>query len=405
MLLALTLALTSFFGPNDSPAGTKPGLASPSRAYAFVEQPMNEWQATFHAGHRPSTHIAPRDEVQRRAKTWCPAFAVENQTGEELYYLALLCSEAIAWKKAKSAIEKYLSQDQQLHAPEARLLLAAAENWPWARNESWQTLRIVLMKDPIEQKQMAIADSVIEDEAVNDEATALAWSRERYSLLSDRARNATPGAPPVSYEWAVLAGTDLVHRYYLAGKVDDAQKIMDELNHLKEAHGSEIQGLAPERLNWANLEMRAAPPIPAEKSLSRNPVHELIQKGRIEVVSFFFLGCEPCMRELPALNNLQKRYKNGEVLVADVTTYKANSSIDPPTHSRIDAALGRARRKNAPEVSMVVTTDETIANYGIRGFPAVAVIDKDGRLRYIGNEINFEEDDPIPRLLRKITTE
>jgi len=404
MFVSFTLAVL-LLAPNNTGMGSQPEVKKPSESYAFVHRPMEEWEAAVHAGKRPRTRVAPSNEVHQRAKTWCPAFAVENQSGEELYFLALLCRDALDWHKARAAVEQYLAEQQQPHGPEARLLLAALGNSLSELDRSWQTLRTVLEKDPIGFHQKTMMDSVIEAEAEKDDAKALGWAKERYSLLVDRAKSPTPNTPTVSYQWVVFAGSDLAHRYYLLGMDDEAQRVLAELNGFKEAHPSDIKELASDNLQWANLEMHQAPAIPIRKLLSSEPVSELIQKGRVEVISFFSLGCVPCIRELPALSELQKRYQGKNVLVADITSYKANSFVDPPAHSKIEAALNHTRRKKAPDLSMVITSDQALANYGVFAFPAVAVIDKGGRVRYVGSETDFDEDEPVSRLIRRLAEE
>jgi thiol-disulfide isomerase/thioredoxin len=403
MYISFALALLLLI-PNSAVAANQPKFTKPSEAYTFVRRPIEQWQATVHAGKGPKTSEPAMGEVHQRARTWCPAFAVEEQSGEELYFLALLCRDALDRQRARSAIEQYLAQ-RQPHGPEARLLLAALENSPSELDKSWQTLRTVLQQDPIGIHQKAVIDSVIEDEAEKDDAKALSWAKERYSLLVDRATNPTQNTTTVSYEWVVFAGTDLMHRYYLSGKNDEAQRVLAELNGFKEAHQSDIGPLSSESLRWANLEMHDAPPIPIQKLLGGEPVSELIQKDRVEVISFFSLGCEPCMRELRALNDLQKRYQRKNVLVADVTSDKANSFLDPPTQSKIEAALNRTRRKKAPDLSVVVTSDEALADYRVVAFPVVAVIDKRGRVRYMGSETDFDEDEPVSRLINRLSEE
>ena len=54
---------------------------------------------------------------------------------------------------------------------------------------------------------------------------------------------------------------------------------------------------------------------------------------------------------------------------------------------------------------MVVTSDEALANYQVVAFPVVAVIDKAGRVRYVGREIDFDEDEPLGRLIRRLLQE
>jgi len=54
---------------------------------------------------------------------------------------------------------------------------------------------------------------------------------------------------------------------------------------------------------------------------------------------------------------------------------------------------------------VAITSDETLTSYGVYGFPVVAIVDKIGRVRYIGREINFEDDDSLGVLIRKLIEE
>jgi hypothetical protein len=109
--------------------------------------------------------------------------------------------------------------------------------------------------------------------------------------------------------------------------------------------------------------------------------------------------------ELPHLNELQKRYGTKKLLVTDVTTYKANSYLSPSTDSNIETSLEKARLENAPDIGFVITSDETLATYGIHRFPTVAIVDKLGRLRYVGREINFDDDDSMGALIHTLIEE
>lgn len=55
------------------------------------------------------------------------------------------------------------------------------------------------------------------------------------------------------------------------------------------------------------MEMKSAPLIPVLRSLGSNPGTDVVRLGRVELVSFFFLGCAPCLSELEELNDFQKR--------------------------------------------------------------------------------------------------
>jgi thiol-disulfide isomerase/thioredoxin len=326
-----------------------------------------------------------------------------ERSGEELYWLAKLCEHD--HEKALRAVERYLAGRELANGPNARLLLAVLQlrttgNWEAA----WGTIRTILQEDPIEPVEGQI-DVAIDDEANVNPGKALEWSKERYEILLDRSQAERPGVRPVSYSFVLSAGSNLVHRYYLAGDIGLAVRVLDEMNGFVKSHPSEAKGWGAEDLHWANLEMHPAPPVTALKTLGRSAPSGLIQPSRVQVISFFFLGCAPCMEELPNLNALQERYGKEKLLVTDVTTYKINSYLSPSTPSNIEASLETARLENAPGVGITITSDETLASYGINGFPVVAIVDKMGRLRYVGRDKDFQDDNSVGQLIHKLVEE
>jgi thiol-disulfide isomerase/thioredoxin len=202
------------------------------------------------------------------------------------------------------------------------------------------------------------------------------------------------------------AGYDLVHRYYLAAETEPAKNTLEEMNSFVRSHPDEAKGWGAEDLHWANLEMHPAPPVTVSRMLGKSLLpSDVIQPGRVAVISFFFLGCSPCMEELPNLNALQKRYGTKELLVTDVTTYKANSYLTPSTPRNVEASLEKLRLEKAPRIRFVITPDETLSSYAVKAFPVVAVVDKMGRLRYVGNVLDFEADDSVGRFIHRLVEE
>lgn len=177
------------------------------------------------------------------------------------------------------------------------------------------------------------------------------------------------------------------------------------MNRLVNSHSTDGKSWGGEDLHWANLEMHPAPPVAVLKMLGSNSTNSPFQPGRVEMISFFFLGCAPCMEELSRLNTLQKRYGTKQLQVTGITTYSVNSYLTPSTPANIAASLEKGRLKNAPGIGMVITSDETLTSFGVHGFPVVAIVDKMGRLRYIGRDTNFEDDDSLGMLLHRLIEE
>lgn len=405
MFLSLVVLIALCLGSVGPKIEARTEYDKPSEAYAYAVQARGRLSSETGSQVPQTPWLAVDFGVQQRAKTWCPAFDADKQTGEELYFLALLCRDARDYGKAKVAVKHYLASSEQENAPNARLLLALCRMMTETLDDAWQTLRIVLQNDPIGNGEELSIGSVIEDESRTSEEKALQWSLERYTTLLGRAQSPPPDTSRVSYHWVVLAGADLVHRYWLSGDKRKADFTLTELNVIAEAHKAEVQGWLRQQLQWANMEMKPAPAIPVLKPLGIASDHKLIEMGRVEVVSFFFLGCAPCIEEFHALSKLQKRYPREKLLVVDATTYEANTNGATSSHAAIESSLNRASRKKAPDLAMIITSPETFQNYHLTGFPVVAVIDKAGRVRYVGLDINFEDDDPVGSLISQLVRE
>jgi thiol-disulfide isomerase/thioredoxin len=378
-------------------------FTKPSEAYEFAQRPVTESEAALHARALPTGSPAPSTLVRKRSRELCPAFQLEGVSGEELYWLAMLCEEYPP--KALPAVQRYLAGNNLEHAPDARLVLAVQQmrtNGSW--EAAWGTFRTMLQEDPIEPvwSQLEVA---IDGESDKSPEKALEWSKERYAILLGRSLTEKPGVPPVSASWVISAGSDLVHRYYLAGDTGEATRLLGEMNSYVKSHPVVAGSWGEEDLYWANMEMHPAPAVAVLKMLGGNLGPDLFRQGRVEVVSFFFLGCAPCMTELPRLNDLQKRYGKKKLLVADVTTYKANSYLTPPSKSNIEAVLEKARLENAPDIEFVITPEETLDSHDVHAFPVVVLVDKKGRVRFVGRIKEFPEDDSSGRLIKRLLEE
>ena len=364
---------------------------------------MTEWETALHEHRMPATKTRPDDVLRQRSKALCTSFSPESVSGEELYWLAKLCSAAPA--KALLAVNHYLEGSELEHRPDARLLLAVLQmrttgNWETA----WGTIQTILQEDPVEPVDVQIAVA-IDDEARDDPQKGREWSKERYTILRDRSQAQKPGVSSVSYSIVLESGYDLVHRYYLARENEQATRVLEEMNSFVKSHPDEAKGWGAEDLHWANLEMHPAPPVAVLKMLGGKSPSALIKPGRVEVISFFFLGCSPCMQELRDLDALQQRYGRKKLLVTDITSYRVNWYPTPSTPANVEASLEKARLEKAPGISFVVTSDETLASYGVKAFPVLAIVDKRGTLRYIGQDVDLEDDDSAGRLIHELIEE
>jgi len=89
-------------------------------------------------------------------------------------------------------------------------------------------------------------------------------------------------------------------------------------------------------------------------------------EGKVVVLNFWFIGCKPCLAEMPELNTVYNQYKqNPDVVFASITLdnlKKVNNNLD----------------KYNIKYPIVVDGKETCELFKINGYPTNIVIDKKG---------------------------
>jgi peroxiredoxin len=88
--------------------------------------------------------------------------------------------------------------------------------------------------------------------------------------------------------------------------------------------------------------------------------------GRYTLVSFYFAQCAPCVKEVPTLNALAERHKNINVLAV---------TFDSVAESKRFVEEHHLSWPIVPDARKLLT--DTI---GLRGFPAVALLDPQGKV-------------------------
>lgn len=91
-------------------------------------------------------------------------------------------------------------------------------------------------------------------------------------------------------------------------------------------------------------------------------------KGKVVVLNFWFIACKPCIQEIPDLNKVYEKYKDNKDVVFASITFDGKDAV--------------AKFLETHPISYPVVTDnkETLANYGINGYPTNMVISKDGKV-------------------------
>lgn len=113
-------------------------------------------------------------------------------------------------------------------------------------------------------------------------------------------------------------------------------------------------------------------------------------RGKVVVLNFWFIDCPPCRQEIPELNRLTREFAGKEVIFLGI-------ALDD--QSRLEEFL-----KGKPFDYQQIPSGSAIADqYGVRGYPTHAVLDKDGKVVFqtmgLGPNTLFELRNSIEKAL------
>ncbi|MCH2193262.1 TlpA disulfide reductase family protein [Kordia sp.] len=109
-------------------------------------------------------------------------------------------------------------------------------------------------------------------------------------------------------------------------------------------------------------------------------------KGKITFINIWFVNCYPCRREMPLLNILHEKYK-------DKVDFK---SITFDTKEKVKTFL----ETNAYTFEHLVNAKSFIKNdLGVKIYPMIMIVDKDGIVRYVDKGIPPRFDKKTKKVL------
>ncbi|GEM_PF-1479814 len=140
-----------------------------------------------------------------------------------------------------------------------------------------------------------------------------------------------------------------------------------------------------------------APGIKAALWIKGAPVNSF-RKGRIYVLEFWATWCGPCRASIPEVTKVAAAYKDA-VTVIGVNVWEGSGSTTPTEEkeARLDAWVKRFVTSMGPQMDYTVcrdTRDGLMARTwleaaGITGIPATIVVDREGRVAWIGHPLDL----------------
>ncbi len=131
----------------------------------------------------------------------------------------------------------------------------------------------------------------------------------------------------------------------------------------------------------------SAPPLSVESFLAGEPIAEFA-RGQIYVVEFWATWCGPCIGAMPHLSDLQTKYRDDGVTVLGVDVWEDRGPA-PRSEADVRSFVERRRELMAYRVAYDGKSGQMAKTWldaaGQRSIPATFVVDKTGKLAWIGH--------------------
>jgi thiol-disulfide isomerase/thioredoxin len=116
-----------------------------------------------------------------------------------------------------------------------------------------------------------------------------------------------------------------------------------------------------------------SPPDSLGKDRDGNEVSLAAQHGKVVVLTFWASWCGYCLKELPVLENVQRRLGKSRVEVVAIN---------------VDEDRGKyiAMRRRLKDFELDLTVDEKhhlAHEYGVKGLPHMVLVDKQGKIAFV----------------------
>lgn len=119
-----------------------------------------------------------------------------------------------------------------------------------------------------------------------------------------------------------------------------------------------------------------------------------IETGNVYVVEFWATWCVPCRKSIPHLTGLQKEYGDKGLTIIGVST-EEEDVVEPFVQTqgdKMDYTIAVDRRKG--------TDRAWFRAAGLKGIPAAFVVDRKGKIAFIGNPLGDQEE--MDRVISKV---
>jgi peroxiredoxin len=133
---------------------------------------------------------------------------------------------------------------------------------------------------------------------------------------------------------------------------------------------------------FKRLRGQPAPPLNAVAWVNAAPGLARGLRGKVVLIDFWSIGCGPCVASLPGVQAAADQLKARGAIV--IGLHDSGATPEKLREFAKQHKLTFPLAIDAPD-EQKVTFGKTFRTYGVQGIPSVAVLDRNGKIAYLGN--------------------
>ncbi len=126
--------------------------------------------------------------------------------------------------------------------------------------------------------------------------------------------------------------------------------------------------------------------------MDNNPIRLSDLKGSVVAINFWFIGCKPCIMEMPELNEIVHKFEGKDVKFIAIATDRK-------------ASLEKFAQRKQFDYNVIPDGKDLTKLYEISGYPTHCIIDQEGKIAYFKSAYSpqtaSELESTIEQLLKK----
>lgn len=406
--MALILLLMAVPSVAQEPAAATPSTETPAQIYDRAMQPVEIVRRS--PNNVTDSEVAAWGVAVVTAAHACADRKVEDFSGEDLFHYARLCQLGQQYDLATGAATKYLKDGNSTSAESARALIVRAQLSAGNTLRSEQAAYDLMRNHPYDGTVHTMVQEVIMSLAATDAMeNALRLVEMRSEPLMAAMREGKGLAlHEGSYRvpQSVLVRDALSAAYFyraenrIGGAQAKAQSLIDTIRQIVSDTAGSAAPLEREAMSSAiqraDLLNAPVPEVPIEASSlpkTAHPLTSIAYEKKVTVLAFYAPWSPQRKAMFELLGSIARDYKIFPVQIFAISTpMAATGDVAAPPADVLSSLVHQFDVEPAP-VPIVVTADDAAHAFAVDDWPMFAVIDTDGKVRFLDTLSSFEYKD------------